>query len=984
MSRIISGNNTSQIKLTNTADNPATVTGTINVGTGHPSLYSSALVGNASVNWAIYNQGLIEAATIDGVQLQGFGDLTNAGTIIGYDHGFYNKYGGSVFNEVGGTIAGYLFGVVVSGDNVAKSVPGTVTNAGTITFAHNSYSGRGVLLGVGGSVTNLPTGLIEVDRNGVDIYNAAGSLTNAGTIEAVKTSGIGVVLSGSVSTSSEYLSNTGLIEGGLGGVRVALGLGTIFNQSVIEGISTYGFNATDGATVFNGSGATIATGGFNGVQIWNGPRSVFNQGLISATKAPTGFFYGANRYGINLTTGTAGPTPGYVSNAASGTIIGVSGVGIGGANGVVLNAGTIESTILGGYSVLFWKGHANYLKDEPGAAFIGVVNGGNTIGATAISTLELMSAASTGTLSGIGYQYINFGQITVASGASWVWGGTNSISSGATLTNDGTLELLAADLTDDGVLVNNGLVNLDPSTAMLASLIGTGSLDVGVGSTLQVAAVEGTAHLNLGTGADSISVVQNGNSAVLEGLGAVGGSAVLTLGTAASAATLTGGGTQPTTVMAGTGADTLTVVQQGGSLAVQAADSGDDPVNLSLFGGIANLNLGTGADTVSVGQGNSTVGVFGMGAAGGSATVNVGVGAGAATIQGGNTGATTITAGTGAESISVGVTNGPAVVRFGSAAALLTLGGTADPPLDIIYTGSGAETLMGGGSADVDYVFTSGGTPNVVIDNLNIASDTISLLNFPGDEATNLMNNAMVSDGSTYVTLSDGTQITFANVTSLNGLQISDSVLCFAAGTRITTPTGERPVETFAVGDMVATRISGENVPIVWIGRRTVNCRRHPLPESVWPVRIAAGAFGSGLPTRDLWLSPDHAVFIDDVLIPAKHLIDEEGLIIQVPMDGISYYHVELPRHDVLLAEGLAVESYLDTGSRANFTNGGGPVALHPDFAPSMWEAAGCAPLVVTGPRLDAVRRRLREIAALASPRPAASLAPRRRDGRAA
>jgi collagen type I/II/III/V/XI/XXIV/XXVII alpha len=71
------------------------------------------------------------------------------------------------------------------------------------------------------------------------------------------------------------------------------------------------------------------------------------------------------------------------------------------------------------------------------------------------------------------------------------------------------------------------------------------------------------------------------------------------------------------------------------------------------------------------------------------------------------------------------------------------------------------------------------------------------------------------------------------------------------------------------------------------------------------------------------------------------------------------YYHVELERHELLLAEGLAVESYLDTGDRASFENGGGAVVLHPDFARLVWDGRACAELKVTGPELDAVRARL-------------------------
>jgi Hint domain len=138
--------------------------------------------------------------------------------------------------------------------------------------------------------------------------------------------------------------------------------------------------------------------------------------------------------------------------------------------------------------------------------------------------------------------------------------------------------------------------------------------------------------------------------------------------------------------------------------------------------------------------------------------------------------------------------------------------------------------------------------------------------------------------------------------------------------------------------------------------------RAAPGARKVWPVRVQAGAFGRELPARDLWLSPDHAVFFEGVLIPVKHLINGAA-IAQVQVDRITYYHIELPRHDVILAEGLATESFLDTGGKCMFENGGAPMVLHPDFAILQWEAAGCAPLVVTGPEVVAARRRLAKAA---------------------
>jgi hypothetical protein len=182
------------------------------------------------------------------------------------------------------------------------------------------------------------------------------------------------------------------------------------------------------------------------------------------------------------------------------------------------------------------------------------------------------------------------------------------------------------------------------------------------------------------------------------------------------------------------------------------------------------------------------------------------------------------------------------------------------------------------------------------------------------------------------------------------------TVPCFAAGTRLLTTAGEVAVEHLSVGDLVPTRLGGRLVPVRWIGRRTIDCRRHRRPREVWPVRVREGAFGPGRPGRDLLLSPDHAVHVDAVLIPVRYLVNG-ATIVQETIDRVEYWHVELPAHEVLLAEGLPVESYLDTGNRSAFANGDGPVSVHPDFALRVWTEAACAPLVVSGPALAAVKR---------------------------
>ena len=212
-----------------------------------------------------------------------------------------------------------------------------------------------------------------------------------------------------------------------------------------------------------------------------------------------------------------------------------------------------------------------------------------------------------------------------------------------------------------------------------------------------------------------------------------------------------------------------------------------------------------------------------------------------------------------------------------------------------------------------------------------------------------------------------------------NTVALTD-LACFAQGTMIATRRGDVPVERVQVGETVITADGGE-LPVVWVGYRHVACRHHPLPQLVWPVRVQAHAFGKGRPSRDVFLSPDHAVFIADVLIPIKHLINGTS-IAQVTVEQITYYHVELPQHNVLLAEGLPAESLLPSDDRSNFANGNTPIRLFPDFnptSPGVWEAYGYAPLIVGGPILDAARRTLRKPASRSRQSPRRNRAASRR-----
>jgi predicted Zn-dependent protease len=179
---------------------------------------------------------------------------------------------------------------------------------------------------------------------------------------------------------------------------------------------------------------------------------------------------------------------------------------------------------------------------------------------------------------------------------------------------------------------------------------------------------------------------------------------------------------------------------------------------------------------------------------------------------------------------------------------------------------------------------------------------------------------------------------------------------CFASGTKLLAASGPRPVEELCVGEAMVTA-SGRLARVGWIGHRRLATATHPRPFDVMPVRVRAGALGENLPLRDLVLSPDHAVFVDGRLVPIRHLVNGVS-IIQENRPEVTYWHVELDRHDLVLAEGMACESYLDTGNRAAFA-GEAAMQLHPAFAAAAsraeWDARGCA-AILTDPACPELR----------------------------
>lgn len=282
------------------------------------------------------------------------------------------------------------------------------------------------------------------------------------------------------------------------------------------------------------------------------------------------------------------------------------------------------------------------------------------------------------------------------------------------------------------------------------------------------------------------------------------------------------------------------------------------------------------------------------------------------------------------------VTPNPLPVGTGLATVTFTLTGTYNGSIDIIATPVG------------------GGTP-VVIGSVPVSQSS-------GNNTYNkvvTLNTAALDPNVDWVITA---QDLSGGVTSGNSITV-DVIPCFVAGTRIATARGEVEVEALRVGDLVVTQAAGAPLqPVVWMGHSHVDIARHRDPARVAPVRIAAGALAEGVPHRDLCVSPDHGIALDGHLVPAGLLVNGTTIVQELWRPEVTYWHVELPSHALLLSEGAATESYLDNGNRRQFDNHA-IATLFKDFAA---ERAGgdraaqtCRPLLKDGPALERIRARL-------------------------
>ncbi len=142
---------------------------------------------------------------------------------------------------------------------------------------------------------------------------------------------------------------------------------------------------------------------------------------------------------------------------------------------------------------------------------------------------------------------------------------------------------------------------------------------------------------------------------------------------------------------------------------------------------------------------------------------------------------------------------------------------------------------------------------------------------------------------------------------------------CFTPGTLIATDQGLQAVETLQRGDLLVTRDNGLK-RVMWVGQRAFHYRDVAGDPALCPILIKAGAFGEGYPAQDMIVSPEHRFLVGphvsplmggepEALVAARHLINTTS-IRPASMLGVTYLHLLMNAHEVILANGAWTESF--------------------------------------------------------------------------
>jgi Ca2+-binding RTX toxin-like protein len=485
---------------------------------------------------------------------------------------------------------------------------------------------------------------------------------------------------------------------------------------------------------------------------------------------------------------------------------------------------------------------------------------------------------------------------------------------------------------------------------------GVGGADVGNDSLVSIENVLG------GSGNDSITGSAGGGANLFDG-----GAGDDTLTGGGGNDTLIGGAGSDWASYAGAPSGVTVVLDAGGNGGATGGAGTDSLISIENVLGSANADSivgGSGANILDGGEGNDTI-VGGGGQdtlLGGGGSDSLVGSADDETIDGGDgndtvigsAGNDSLVGGAGVDSLDYSGSPDPVFLDLGDGVVADGHGGTDTiSGFEVFILTSGADTVVSGagadsidlGGGDDSFVWNDGDGNDTI--NLGPGSDTLDLQGWnPGNNPWTVIPPA-VPGGPTLFVRGDDTLTVFGYDAE------DDNIVCFAEGTRIATAQGEVPVERLRAGDLVVTAHGGAPLrPLRWVGHTRVDLTRQREPARVAPVCVKAGALGDGMPHRDLRVSPDHALFLDGRLVPAKLLVNGTTIVQEMWARAVTYWHVELEEHGLLLSEGAVTESYLDDGNRHLFDNGA-VTALSADFAAlrgnGIYAAKACAPLVEEG-----------------------------------
>lgn len=181
-----------------------------------------------------------------------------------------------------------------------------------------------------------------------------------------------------------------------------------------------------------------------------------------------------------------------------------------------------------------------------------------------------------------------------------------------------------------------------------------------------------------------------------------------------------------------------------------------------------------------------------------------------------------------------------------------------------------------------------------------------------GSSATGFVTDYRIVPGQQY-------QVMQAGLSNDPSVAYSSLYVCFTPGTMIATPSGARPVEALAPGDLVRT-VDGTFVPVRWSGSRELRLDDIVGNPETMPIRIEAGALGRNLPEKTLEVSPQHRLLVksriaermfgeEEVLVPAHFFIGLPGVSRVRGIRPTQYIHLLVEGHQVLIANGAPAES---------------------------------------------------------------------------